>query len=69
MGVRGEVNRPEKLILIKGSFGFSDYFNDYNFNSEWTSWRKENFYDQSVMNAYFTFSTLKLQRWVLVFFL
>lgn len=43
VGVRGGVDRPEKLMLIKGSFGFSDYLNDYNFNFEWASWGKENF--------------------------
>ena len=32
-GRRGGVDQPEKPLLIKGSFEFSDYFNDYNFNS------------------------------------
>ena len=44
-GGRGGVDQPEKPLLIKGSFGFSDYLNDYNFNSK----------DLLVMNAVFTF--------------
>ena len=43
MGVRSGVDRPEKLMVIKRFFGFSDYLNDFNFNSGWISWGKDNF--------------------------
>ena len=43
MGVRSGVDRPEKLMVIKRFFGFSDYLNDFNLNSGWISWGKENF--------------------------
>ena len=43
VGVRSGVDRPEKLMVIKRFFGFSDYLNDFNLNSGWISWGKENF--------------------------